>query len=198
MVGEVEAVIRQLARGEGSGHSAKIMMIVTHEMNFARAISNRVFYMDEGGIYEDGTPEQIFDHPSRDNTRRFIRKLKVLELNIESRDYDFLGMASQIEAYCNKHQILHSRANRILVAFEESIELLMRDAAAVPHVQAVCEYDGQLESAEWTFCYDGPPKNVIIEGDELSITVLKGMTEMIEYNFDEGAEKPNRLRLKVK
>jgi hypothetical protein len=39
---------------------------------------------------------------------------------------------------------------------------------------------------------------VIIEGDELSITVLKGMTEMIEYNFYEGAEKPNRLRLKVK
>lgn len=35
------------------------MMIVTHEMNFARAISNRIFYMDEGGIYEDGTPEQI-------------------------------------------------------------------------------------------------------------------------------------------
>ncbi len=198
MVGEVEAVIRQLARGEGSKRSAKIMMIVTHEMNFARAISNRVFYMDEGGIYEDGTPEQIFDNPSKDNTRRFIRQLKVLELNIESCDYDFLGMASQIEAYCNKHQILRSRANRILVAFEETIGLLMRDAAAVSHIQAVCEYSEQLESAEWTFCYGGPPVNLIMEGDELSISVLKGMTEMMEYSLDEGAEKPNKLRLKVK
>jgi len=59
MVGEVQAVIRDLA---GTG---KTMMIVTHEMNFARAISNRIFYMDEGGIYEEGTPEQIFDHPQR-------------------------------------------------------------------------------------------------------------------------------------
>ena len=198
MVGEVEAVIRQLARDEGSGGSARIMMIVTHEMNFARAISNRVFYMDEGGIYEEGTPEQIFDHPSRDNTRRFIRQLKVLELNIESRDYDFLGMASQIEAYCSKLQILHSKANRILVAFEETTGLLMRDASAVPHIQAVCEYSEKLENAEWTFSYGGPPVNLIMEGDELSVTVLKGMTETMEYSFDEGAEKPNRLRLRVK
>jgi amino acid ABC transporter ATP-binding protein, PAAT family (TC 3.A.1.3.-) len=85
MVGEVQAVIRDLAK------TGKTMMIVTHEMNFAKAISNRVFYMDEGGICEDGTPEQIFDHPQRENTRRFVRRLKVLELNIESRDYDFPG-----------------------------------------------------------------------------------------------------------
>ena len=92
MVGEVQAVIRDLAK------TGKTMMIVTHEMNFATAISNRVFYMDEGGIYEDGSPEQIFDHPQRENTRRFVRRLKVLALNIESRDYDFLGMAGEIEA----------------------------------------------------------------------------------------------------
>ncbi|MBP3737409.1 MAG: amino acid ABC transporter ATP-binding protein, partial [Lachnospiraceae bacterium] len=48
MVGEVQAVIRDLAQ------SGKTMLIVTHEMNFARAICNRVFFMDEGGIYEDG------------------------------------------------------------------------------------------------------------------------------------------------
>ena len=48
--------------------------------------------MDEDGIYEDGIPEQIFERPQRENTRRFIKKLKVLELNIASRDYDFLGI----------------------------------------------------------------------------------------------------------
>jgi ABC-type methionine transport system ATPase subunit len=63
------------------------LMIVTHEMAFARAICNRVFYMDEGGIYEDGTPEQVFDNPVREKTRRFVHRLKVLELSIESRDY---------------------------------------------------------------------------------------------------------------
>ncbi|MBR4543006.1 MAG: hypothetical protein IKO53_02215 [Lachnospiraceae bacterium] len=47
---------------------------VTHEMNIARAICNHIFYMDEGGIYEDGTPDEIFDGPKREKTRHFIRK----------------------------------------------------------------------------------------------------------------------------
>ncbi len=47
--------------------------------------------MDQGGIYEDGTPEQIFDHPQRDRTRRFIRKLKVLELEVKDPFFDYPG-----------------------------------------------------------------------------------------------------------
>ena len=70
MIGEVLAVIRTLAK-EGM-----TMMIVTHEMKFAQEVSNRVFYMDDGGIYEDGTPEQIFEHPEKELTRRFIEKFK--------------------------------------------------------------------------------------------------------------------------
>ena len=53
MIGEVQSVIRMLAK------SGITMMIVTHEMDFARKISNRVFFMDEGGIYEEGTPKEI-------------------------------------------------------------------------------------------------------------------------------------------
>ena len=68
MVGEVQAVIRELAK------TGKTLMIVTHEMNFARAISNRVFYMDKGGIYEDGTPEEIFNDPKQERTRQFLRR----------------------------------------------------------------------------------------------------------------------------
>ena len=57
MVSEVLAVIRRLAR------DGMTMAIVTHEMDFARDVSNRVFYMDEGTIYEEGTPQQIFENP---------------------------------------------------------------------------------------------------------------------------------------
>ena len=107
-------------------------------------------------------------------------------------------MASQIKAYCYKNQISHSKFNRILVAFEETVELLMRDTPKGPGIQAVCEYSGLQESAEWTFFYDGPRRNLIMEGDDLPINVLKGVTEAMEYSFEEGAEKPNRLYLKVK
>ena len=191
MVGEVQAVIRDLSK------TGKTMMIVTHEMNFARAISNRVFYMDEGGIYEDGTPQQIFDHPKRENTRRFVRRLKVLELNIESRDYDFLGMAGEIGAYCNKNQIAQKLANRIQLTFEETMQLLV-SVLENPRVQAVCEYSEATETAEWTIRYGGKRFDIIGSDDDLALVLLKGMTERMEYAWDEGEALPNRLALKVK
>ena len=191
MVGEVQAVIRDLAK------TGKTMMIVTHEMSFARAISNRVFYMDEGGVYEDGTPEQIFDHPKRENTRRFVRRLKVLELNVESRDYDFLGMAGEIERYCNRNQIAPKLAGRVRLVFEEAMQLIV-PALQVPRLQAVCEYSEQTERAEWTVAYAGERLDVTRGGEELPFEVLRGMTEAVEYAYDDAAELSNRLRLEVR
>ena len=83
MVGEGLSVIRTLA------NEGLTMMIVTHEMKFARDVSTRIFYMDEGVIYEDGTPKQIFENPQREKTRMFIKRLKVFKYDINSRDFDF-------------------------------------------------------------------------------------------------------------
>lgn len=69
MVGEVLEVMKQLAK-EGM-----TMVVVTHEMGFAREVANRVFFMDGGGILEDGTPEQIFDHPQEERTKTFLSKV---------------------------------------------------------------------------------------------------------------------------
>lgn len=191
MVGEVQAVIRDLAT------TGKTMLIVTHEMNFARSISNRVFYMDEGCIYEDGTPEQIFDHPLRENTRRFVRRLKVLELNIESRDYDFLAMAGQIEIYCSKNQISLKLANRIQLAFEETMHLLF-SLMEHPHIKAVCEYSEQTELAEWTIQYSGPRTDLTASDDDLAFSVLKGVTEKIDYEWIDSSDHPNQLKLIIR
>ena len=191
MAGEVQAVIRDLSK------TGKTMMIVTHEMNFAKAISNRVFYMDEGGIYEDGTPEQIFDHPQRENTRRFIQKLKVLELNIESKDYDFLGMAGQIETYCNKNQIAPKIASRIQLVFEETAQMLA-PLLENPRIRAVCEYSEATESAEWTFSYGGERLDVTNEGDELALSVLRGTTELMSYQWMGDDEWTNQLQLVIR
>ena len=197
MVGEVQAVIRDLAK------TGKTMMIVTHEMNFARAISNRVFYMDEGGVYEDGTPEQIFDHPQRENTRRFVRRLKVLELNIASRDYDFLGIAGEIEIWCGKNQIAPKLANRVQLAFEETMGLLVPILEA-PRIQTVCEYSEHTESAEWTISYAGPRYDMTAGSgpsaseDDLALAVLRGIVEKIEYAWNEDEAMPNSMKMKVR
>lgn len=69
MVGEVLALMKELA-DEGM-----TMVVVTHEMGFAREISNRVIFMDGGIILEEGTPEEIFDHPKQERTKEFLSKV---------------------------------------------------------------------------------------------------------------------------
>ena len=69
MVGEVLSVMQTLAE-EGM-----TMMVVSHEMGFARRVANRVLFMDEGVLVEEGTPEDIFDRPREERTRRFLSNI---------------------------------------------------------------------------------------------------------------------------
>ena len=186
MVGEVQAVISNLT------NTGKTLMIVTHEMAFARAICNRVFYMDEGGIYEEGDPEQIFENPLRENTRRFVRRLKVLELSIQGRDYDFLGMMSEILRYAAKNQIPPIQANRIQLAFEELVQLIV-PTLADPRLTAVIEWSGTTETATVTIRYNGPASDASVGADALVRDVLQSATSHIEHSWDEGAELPNQI-----
>ena len=69
MVGEVLDVMKQLA------HEGMTMVVVTHEMGFAREVADRVIFMDEGKIIEEGTPEEIFNNPQQARTQDFLRKV---------------------------------------------------------------------------------------------------------------------------
>lgn len=70
LVGEVLAVLRRLADEE-----AMTMLIVTHEMHFAREIADRVLFFDQGDIVEEGPPEQIFSAPQEERTRDFLARV---------------------------------------------------------------------------------------------------------------------------
>lgn len=69
LVGEVLAVMKALAQ-EGM-----TMVVVTHEMGFAREMSTRVIFIDQGIIQEQGSPEQIFNHPQNERTQLFLSKV---------------------------------------------------------------------------------------------------------------------------
>ena len=69
MIGEVLEVMLELAS------DGMTMVIVTHEMGFARKISNRILFMDEGMIVEQGSPDQLFDNPQKERTRVFMSKV---------------------------------------------------------------------------------------------------------------------------
>ena len=69
MVGEVLSVMQELAKG------GMTMVVVTHEMGFAREVADRVIFMDGGYIIEQGTPEEVLKHPKEERTRSFLDKV---------------------------------------------------------------------------------------------------------------------------
>lgn len=69
MVGEVLEVMKDLAKG------GMTMLIVTHEMGFAREVASRVLFIDDGKIVEDNTPQEVFDHPKSDRLQSFLAKI---------------------------------------------------------------------------------------------------------------------------
>jgi putative lysine transport system ATP-binding protein len=69
MVGEVLTVMKDLAK------TGLTMLVVTHEMGFAQEVANRVVFMDKGVIAEEGSPEQIFNNPTQDRTKEFLKRI---------------------------------------------------------------------------------------------------------------------------
>ena len=67
MIGEVLAVMKALAREE-----RMTMLCVTHEINFAREAANRIIFLEDGAIIEEGTPEKLFNNPDKERTKRFL------------------------------------------------------------------------------------------------------------------------------
>ena len=192
MIGEVQAVIRDLAK------QGTTMIIVTHEMKFAREICNRVFYMDEGGIYEDGTPEQIFDNPQRERTRQFIRHLKVLEYSINSKDFDFIGFNTQIEEFGRKHRISQRTIYNIQAYIEEMcVQIILPRMSDSFEILVTIEYSEDNDDTDVVIRYSGEAFDPLQTNNELSLLLAKKSAENIIYSFDDKEDLPNRVDAQI-
>ena len=182
MVGEVTAVIRRLAR-EGM-----TMMIVTHEMAFAKNVSSRIFYMDEGGIYEEGPPETIFDHPAREKTRAFIRRVKTFRYEIRSEDFDFIELTNNLLNFCAMNALSKSNSNKAgLLSEELTVNLIDRkDLIGIEF-----NFPDSQESFELAVTYGGEARDVTqiacMEAD-----IVNGLVGEITHDYD----GVNRLLMK--
>ncbi len=174
MVGEVEAVIKELSKGD------KTLLIVTHEMRFARQVSSRIFYMDEGGIYEDGTPEQIFENPQKENTRRFIKKLKVLEFELTGVNNDYVGMFSDITRFCMKNQISPVLKNKIISVIEELCFTIILPKLRNIDMKISIEVSEPGDEAVIKMSYPDAFDPATTD-DDISLKIVKARTESIKY-----------------
>jgi polar amino acid transport system ATP-binding protein len=191
MIREVLSVIRRLAR-EGM-----TMAIVTHEMEFARDVSNRVLYMDEGLIYEEGTPEQIFENPQKEKTRAFINRILSYTCRISSPDYDLYAMNAEIEAFCEKQILPKKTRYNLLLLVEELLQIY------APYLRTVVldmtiAYSEKNERLELICESTGEKVNPIDSQsltDDLGLTIIRNLTESIDYRWLNGK---NRLQFLLK
>ena len=176
MVGEVQAVIKDLAK------KGLTLMIVTHEMRFAREIANRVFYMDEGGVYEDGTPEEIFDNPKKEKTIRFIKHLKVFENLITSKDFDFIGFNTSLEEFGRRNQVAQKAILRAQAVFEElGVQIILPELANEFKLSVALEYSQDEETLTMLLKYDGNKFDVRESDNIISLKLAENASQSIDY-----------------
>ena len=189
MVGEVLAVIRMLAKRDMS------MLIVTHEMNFAREVANRVLFFADGGIYEQGTPAEIFDAPKREKTIAFINKIKYFSYEITQRRFDLMQLQGGIQNFGEKYGLDQKRAYRLQICCEELIYELLdhcypgRQDVDLKLTISHAEADG---STQIDLSCGGAAYNPF-EQDEngLGVTILKNMATRLDYRLENGRNAIN-------
>lgn len=193
MVGEVQAVIRDLAR------KGLTMMIVTHEMRFAREVANRVFYMDEGGVYEDGPPQQIFDNPQREKTIRFIKHIKVFEKLITSKDFDFIGFNTSLEEFGRRSQISQKAIYRAQSVFEElGVQIILPQLPEDFALSVVAEYSQDEETVTMQLKYSGEPFDPATSDNTLSLKLAENASQSMEHIRIQEDRFTNCVTVKIK
>ena len=181
MVGEVLAVIRMLAKRDMS------MLIVTHEMNFAKEVANRVLFFADGGIYEQGTPAEIFDSPRREKTIAFIQKIKYFTYDIDRKDFDLMILQGGIQIFGEKYGLDSKRINRLQICCEELIyELLAhcypnRDEVEMKMDISYAEAD---RTTQIRLTCSGEKYDPFAQAEDgLGVTILRNMSRQLDYQF---------------
>ena len=186
MISEVLSVIRRLSR-EGL-----TMVIVTHELDFARDVANRVFYMDEGSIYEEGEAKRFFDQPRRKRTRDFIRRIRSYNCRIESPEFDLYALLGRIEDFCERHFLTRGGTHNVMLLAEELLQVHKPYLGSHRGLDLTIDYAEAAGRLELTLELDGEVGNVLESPDEdseLSVRLIRGFSEKIEYRVADGRSR---------
>jgi polar amino acid transport system ATP-binding protein len=195
MVGEVQAVIYELAK------RGTTMLLVTHDMNFARNVSNRVFYMDEGGIYEDGTPEQIFQNPQKEKTRRFIRGISSLTVKIDNGVFDLSKTVSDIEKFAARQGLDARMGHKLVMIFEELCAIYFPEKAEQGFCASIVfEYDKEEDAVMLSIDHNA---GLISEEEmlsDISFVIVRRLIDGLEQTLvaEEAGIAQYRMTLTVK
>lgn len=175
MVSEVLNVMADLAK------TGLTMLIVTHEMRLARDLPTRIFFVDEGGICEDGTPDQIFSHPQKERTRNFIYRIRSWEYSV-SAWADIYEMMGSLEDFCRRQFMGSKASTRCQLAVEELTASVLLPALQNNHTVTVdLRLNAGEEGKEMRLEVDHhllPDENLFSNpDDDISLSILRSILE---------------------
>jgi polar amino acid transport system substrate-binding protein len=170
MVNEVLGVMTRLAR------QGMTMLVVTHEMRFARQVSSRVLFFADGVVYEDGTPDQLFDNPQRERTKQFIQQIHETTFIIESEYFDWFAMMSQMEQFCQQYNLSRQRTTSVLHVVDESLAILGSGGKVIqPDTVITLSYTEQDDSLQLIINSQQAISSDAFsaENNDLAVTILR-------------------------
>ena len=151
-------------------------------------MSNCVFFIDEGVIYEEGTPEEIFDDPKQDKTRQFIRNLKVFEAKIGRTRSDCPDLITGIEQFGFRHMISRKLVYRMVtIADELCVRTILPQMKAGEEINLTFEYseaDGGSIAVE--IIYPGADSDPLKRADQLSLKLIRNACPDISRQYSGG------------
>lgn len=183
MAAEVMAVIRDLAK------SGMTMVVVTHEMAFAREVADRVLFMAEGGIYEEGTPEAVFEHPRREKTAAFVRRMRVFEYDVVPHGFDKVGFFARLDEYAAKYALPSDRARHLRLVVEEMLVYFLEFLAGDPssRIGVMAEYSARDGGVRVRLSASGPPRDPFADdATHLGVVIVTHLTTSRIYRYADG------------
>ncbi|MBQ0051812.1 MAG: amino acid ABC transporter ATP-binding protein [Treponema sp.] len=192
MVGEVLSVISHLAK------KGMTMLIVTHEMAFEKNVSTKIFYMDQGIIYEEGTSQEIFQNPQKELTRRFINKLKVFEENITDQVYDNFSLYTKFNDFA-RHQMLPPKLmTKAQTVIEELCVVIMQPMLKTDEkIKLVLEYSPQNESISARVYFSLAEFKPLKDGDMISLKLIEHSVTSIAQNRSDDGNYTDMMNIEI-
>ena len=178
MVKEVEMVIEKLAEQNLT------MIIVTHELNLVKRVSNRVLFLNEGIVYEDGTPQQIFENPQREKTRYFIDQQRYLKVSVTPSSVDLDQAFFRIRHYVQDNGLSDSIGFGLKIILDELVagiiakKLKSEEKILFTVFTEKNKIDVQIK-------YSGMQYNPFNDTDEITRMLLQHFGDFT-YTYDDG------------
>ena len=171
------------------------MLVVTHEMDFAKDIANKIFYMDQGIVYEEGTPSEIFTNPKKELTKKFVFKIVNFSKTFNDKNIDYISLIENIEEFAYGLNLKKKQIYSLQLVVEELfMQLIIQQMPSTFNYTLNIMYNLNKGDIHISMVYDQIKYDPYLSCDKLVKDLLEDSIEKYEYKYKDN----NIIDIKIK